>query len=186
MEENVMRAHPEHVRKRIRQAGFSMIEMLMTAFILAIGILGLSMLQVMSLSASRGGKSLTTAVLVAEHVMDQVQLEGRLSWLNMTNTNFLTPSLNDLPNLKYITLKTGTELQETFNSKGGPVNAASADPAEQTAYFNVFTSQVPIVDNGPTGGISDVSVRVEFQDQVDKDKKPIPRTLTMTRRISHG
>ena len=47
-----------------------MIEMLMTAFILAVGILGLTMLLVMSLKGSRGGRSLTTAVLVGDNVME--------------------------------------------------------------------------------------------------------------------
>ena len=52
-------------RTRSGQAGFSMIEMLMTAFVLAIGLLGLCMLQAMSLRASRGSRSLETAVQVA-------------------------------------------------------------------------------------------------------------------------
>ena len=39
-----------HPRRPLAQAGFSMVEMLMAAFIMAVGILGLSALQVMASS----------------------------------------------------------------------------------------------------------------------------------------
>jgi len=181
-----MGAKAGEYQKRPRQAGFSMIEMLMTAFILAIGILGLSLLQVMSLRAARGGRSLTTAVLVAEHVMDEAELEGRLSWLNVTDTNLSSPSIGDLKYLKYIIIKDGVELPEYFNIKGGPVNAASTDPAEQSTYFSVFTSRVASTATSLTGAMSDITVRVEFTDQVDQSQAPIKRTISMTRRITHG
>ena len=57
------------------QGGFSMVEMLMTAFVMAIGILGLAMLQAMSLKASRGTRSMTTAIQVGEGVMDRIEQE---------------------------------------------------------------------------------------------------------------
>ena len=180
-----MRTHSRVSRLPRGQAGFSMVEMLMTAFIMAVGILGLSMLQVMSLKASRGSRSLTTAVLVGEHVMDRAELEGRLSWLNVTDTNLAAPSLADLPTLKYITIAAGVPRVEYLNVKGGAVNAASADPLEQTAFFTVTTSRVPF-NKAATGMLSDVSVQVQFSDQVDQSSVKIPRTLTLTRRIAHG
>ena len=181
-----MRNHSRVSRLLWRQAGFSMVEMLITAFIMAVGILGLSMLQVMSLKASRGSRSLTTAVLVGEQVMDRAELEGRLSWLNVTDTNFALPSLAlDLPKLKYITIAAGAPFVEYLNVKGGAVNAASADPLEQTAFFTVTTSRAPFA-KAATGMLSDVSVQVQFWDQVDQASAKIPRTLTLTRRIAHG
>ncbi|MDP1830924.1 MAG: prepilin-type N-terminal cleavage/methylation domain-containing protein [Geothrix sp.] len=168
-----------------RQAGFSMVEMLMTAFIMAIGILGLSLLQVMSLQASRGSRSLSTAVLVGEDVMDRAEMEGRLSWLNITDTNLATPSLADLPTLKYVTLLPAAAVVETFNIKGGAPNPASLDPAEQTPFFTTTTRRVPLLA-ATTGRLSDISVQVQFTDQVDPANTPILRTVTLTRRIAHG
>ena len=183
-----------HSRKgkisRATQAGFSMVEMLITAFVLAVGILGLTMLQTMSLKASRGSRSLSSAILVAEQVMDQVEMEGRLSWLNLTATNRSAPSLaTDLPNLRYLTATTiaATGLVETFNSRGGAVlpAATGTDPVDSTPFFTVTTTRV-VAAAAATGRISDVSVQVQFVDTVDRTNATIQRTLSLTRRIVHG
>ena len=117
-----------HPGSSAAQAGFSMVEMLMAAFIMAVGILGLSALQVMALKATRGSRSLSTAILVAEQVLDRAEMEGRLSWLNLTDRNATSPSLGDLSGLRYITQTSGTPLVDSFNSQGRPVLAASSDP----------------------------------------------------------
>jgi prepilin-type N-terminal cleavage/methylation domain-containing protein len=181
-----MRTHPSGSNRRPGQAGFSMIEMLMTAFIMAIGILGLTMLQVMSLKASRGGRSLSTAVLVGEHIMDQVEMEGRLSWLNATS-NYTGTSLADLPNLRYVNLPDGGALAETFNSKGGPP-LGNPDPADNTVYFRVTTGRVVSVapGAGTNGALSNFIVTVTFTDQLDQASAPIVRNVVLTRRIVHG
>lgn len=168
------------------QSGFSMVEMLMTAFILAVGILGLTMLQTMSLKASRGSRSMSVAVLVAEQVLDQVEMEGRLSWLNEKDRDVRPVDLAvDLPNLRYITLADGTPLVETFNSKGGAVDPASPDPAIQTPFFTATVTRVP-VSVAQVSRLSDVSVQVQFVDEVDQNSAPITRTVLVTRRIVHG
>lgn len=164
-----------------------MIEMLMTAFIMAIGILGLSMLQVMSLKASRGGRSLSTAVLVGEHVMDQVEMEARLSWLNATSKYNVTSNPVDLPNLRYVSLADGGSRVETFNSKGGPP-LGNPDPADNTTYFTVTTTRADFVASAANtnGALSNVTVQVQFTDQLDQASAPILRTVTLNRRIVHG
>jgi hypothetical protein len=164
-----------------------MIEMLMTAFIMAIGILGLTMLQVMSLKASRGGRSLSTAVLVAEHVMDQVEMEGRLSWLNATDKYTGTAVAVDLPNLRYVSIPDGGTRTETFNSKGGPP-VGNPDPADNTVYFIVVTGRVVSVAPGAAtnGALSNFNVQVQFTDQLDQASAPIVRNVQLTRRVLHG
>lgn len=174
-----------NVPMRSKQSGFSMVEMLMTAFILAVGILGLTMLQTMSLKASRGSRSMTTAVLVAEQVMDQVEMEGRLSWLNSKDDNRAVDMAVDLPNLKYVIIPAGTPLVETFNSRGGAVNPADPDPAVQTPFFTVTTSRAP-APAAASARLSDVSVQVQFVDEVDQNSAPIQRTVSLTRRVIHG
>jgi len=144
------------------------------------------MLQTMSLKASRGSRSLSLAILVGEQVMDQAEMEGRLSWLNLTDTNRSAPNIAaDLPTLRYITIPAAGQLVETFNNKGGATDAASPDPDVSTPFFTVTVTRVPAAA-AVTGGISDIMVQVQFMDSVDAANTPIQRTLTLTRRIVHG
>lgn len=181
-----------------------MIEMLMTAFILAVGILGLSMLQIMSLKASRGSRSLTTAVQVAEKVMDQVEMEGRLSWLSITDTTLNAAGIAGAPlgGLQYVNLtpsvpnKTPTPtngFKEIFNIKGQKIPAASADPTDLVPYFTVWTFALPkdnglVVGGGPTANMHDFIVIVEFADETNASASnaKILRSATITRRIVHA
>lgn len=171
------------------QAGFSMIEMLMTAFILAVGILGLTMLQVMSMKASRGGRSLTTAVQVAELVMDQVEMEGRTSWLNRTDTQIGNASITPIAGLEYVG-QPGAVVN-FFNIKGQIPQPSSPDPADVATYFTVTTSLL----NGTSpanhvaagvGQMDDYIVTVDFVEAVNPTTSaPVHRTVTLTRRIFH-
>jgi prepilin-type N-terminal cleavage/methylation domain-containing protein len=163
------------------QAGFSMVEMLMTAFILAIGILGLTMLQVMSLQGSRGGRSLTTAVQVADRVMDQIELEGRLTWLNTTDTQFTAPAAPGA--LQFIN---GATVKQSYDLQGKYLGPPT-DPPAPGQFFTVTTTRLATaVGAGPTGQIHDFTVRVDFTDNVDVNNAAVPRSVTLTRRILHG
>jgi prepilin-type N-terminal cleavage/methylation domain-containing protein len=174
------------------QAGFSMIEMLMTAFILAIGLLGLCMLQTMSLRASRGGASLTTAVHVANTVMDQVEMEGRLSWLNIADTQQSGTSNANL-GLTYIPLALGTQMASTdpnpllqYNVEGNNVIPTSTDPAVKNPFYVVTLAHVADLGGGGTiGQVSDFTVTVAFSD-TSVGGKSVPRQVMLTRRILHG
>ena len=177
-------------RIRPPQGGFSLLELLVAATILAIGILGLTMLQAMSLRATRGSANMVTAARIAEMIMDQAELEGRLSWLNITDANRVAPSLADLNsfNLKYIKINNGQTLFEDFNIKGGPVDVTDPDPTGSVAFFNVSTRRVAVVTAGGPGSVgqmSDLNVRVEFTDSVG-DGQTLKRTYNISRRIIHG
>ncbi len=179
------------------QRGFSLVEMLMTAFILAVGIMGLTMLQVMALKGSRGGRSLGTAVQVGEMVMDQIEMEGRLSWLNITATQVATPVA--LTKLQYVnkvpaTIPTSITIgppptptpTATFTIKGQVPVANAPDPSDSTPFYNVYVAQNNVGSAG-TGIISDFTVNVSFADQVNQATSvAIPRTVVVTRRIIHG
>lgn len=167
------------------QRGFSMIEMLMTAFVLAIGLLGLCMLQTMSLRAARGSRSLNTAVQVASGVLDQIEMEGRSSWLNASASSFGGASLNDLPSLLYIKNPAPGPIVQHFNGLGNLVDTTSADPAVSSTVFTTTTTQAA---NGAAavGSVSDFTVVVTFSDATNSAQAPITRTVTLTRRITHG
>ncbi len=170
-------------RNRAVQAGFSMIEMLMTAFIMAVGILGLTALQVMSLKATRGSRSLGTATLVAEQVLDLAEREGRLTWLSLVDTNAVNPTVP--AGLKYINLDAGASVVDTFNVKGVPVNAESSEVTETTTFFTATTTRLPPA-TAVRGGLSELTVLVQFVDDADTSGKGVTRVVRLTRMISHG
>lgn len=161
-------------RRALRQAGFSMVEMLMAAFILAIGLLGLTMLQVMALRASRGGQNLGMAVNLAEQIMDRVELEGRLTYLNTNLTDYTAPAA--LVGLQYIDQNSKSEYYKIDPNTGGTV-AATAD----SAFFTAKMTQAYVAGTN----LSDVTVQVTFT-EATKGATPIQRTTTLTRRILHG
>jgi hypothetical protein len=168
--------------------------MLAAAFIMAIGILGILTLQMMAIRATRGTSNMGTAARIAGRIIDQAELEGRLSWLNITDGNKIAPSLGDLNGfqLKYINLDTDKELVEQYNVKGGLIGEASegsGDPMDNMVFFTVATRRESIDTGGalnPVGAISDFKVRVTFADAVGPDKQPITRTFNLSRRIIHG
>ncbi len=155
----------------------------MTAFIMAVGILGLTALQVMSLKATRGSRSLGTAILVAEQVLDQAEREGRLSWLNLTDTNATNPAA--LAGLKYINLASDSSVVDKFNSKGGPVDASSMDLTEAMTFFTATTTRVAPT-KAKTGSLSELTVVVQFVDEADKSGIGVKRYVRLNRVITHA
>ena len=191
MAENLM-PRQKGPRTRTGQAGFSMIEMLMTAFVLGVGLLGLCMLQTFSLRGARGSRSLVTAVHVGEGILDEVEMEGRLSWLNITNNHLAAPvSLN--AQFKYIPLAIGGQYQlpaasapgETFNILGQPISAVPA-PALTAPIFTAITQHVDDKGNAAVGQVSDYQVTVTFYDGTNASQAPVQRRVVLTRRIVHG
>jgi len=179
--------------KQLRRgrAGFSLLEMLAAAFIMAIGVLGILMLQAIALRATRGTSNLGTATRIAGQIIDQAEMEGRLSRLNITDGNRATASLSDLASfeLKYIKLGTDEQLVEEYNVKGSLVDSGSPDPLVSTPFFTVATRRESIDTSGeasPVGAISDFQVRVTFSDEVGANKQKVTRIFNLSRRIMHG
>ena len=174
-------------QRRIQsQAGFSMIEMLMTALILAIGLLGLAMFQTMALRSTRGNRNVNTAVLLANQILDQAEEEGRLTWLNLTNTQLTGTSNANFTNLKYLAIGNGgAPLAESFNSQGGAVDATSADLSVNTPFFHTLTAEAA-APSAVTGSTSLFTVVVNFTDLQYSTNGAQTRTVTLSRSITHG
>ncbi len=173
----------QKVMSRQSQRGFSLVEMLMTAFILAVGIMGLTLLQVMSLKGARGGKSLSTAIQVGEAVMDQIEMEGRLSWLNTSAT--LLNAAGALNNVRFVN-KTTLATPLTFTIKGQVPVANAPDPVDSAPFYTVTmarTNDTPAA----VGVVSDFTVTVAFSDVVNPTTNAaIVRTVVLNRRVLHG
>ncbi|WP_243304039.1 type IV pilus modification protein PilV [Geothrix oryzisoli] len=67
------------IRQPHPSQGFSMVELLITMFILAIGLLGLATLQFSAQAQGLGARQRGTASFVAHNLLDRIQAEGALS-----------------------------------------------------------------------------------------------------------
>lgn len=157
-------------RRHTRQAGFSMVELLMTAFILAVGILGLTMLQAMSMRGSAGSKNLNSAVMLGEGILESIQLEGRQRMLFLkyagsapTTTYFGT---GDIP-LQYYAFD-GTKLTDATNS-----------------FYTVEIKSVDIAGHTSTaGGTRQFTLHIVFTDTVGS--ATTTRQVTLTRQVAYA
>jgi len=154
-----------------RQSGFSMIEMLVAAFIMAIGILGLTLLQTMAMRTRGGTKSMTSAILVAERVLDQAEALGRNSLLcsrTSSTVPVLTPNYFGAGNLT-----------QYFDYDGTSNPAAS--------YYTVtITPTDQVVPVAGVGGIKTLQVTVQWSEEVNASKVAINRNITLSRRIPYA
>lgn len=170
------------MRRPRSQAGFSMVEMLVAAFIMAVGLLGLTALMTMSLRTITGSKSLSTAVQLAEQIMDQVELEGRLTYLNANMTEYQAPGV--LNGIQYIDQAAIDQYFNVDPVTGHVVPTSAPVSGEAAPMFHANMSQAGVVAGT---GVSDVTVLVEFIDGINQTtNQPIRRTVTLTRRILHG
>jgi Tfp pilus assembly protein PilV len=154
-----------------------MVEMLMAAFILSLGLLGLTMLQVLSLRSAGSSRNLGSAVLVAENLLDRVEMEGRLTYLNQTYTSLAAPAAIDDTKLTFIH-KTPVERYYSVDPVTGTlVEAAAHAPFHATVTQTVSTNV----------GLTDVTVTVVYTESINPvTKAPIQKTVSLTRRILHA
>jgi Tfp pilus assembly protein PilV len=157
-----------------------MVEMLMSALILAVGLLGLAMLQTMSVRVAAGTHNMEMAIQLAEKVMDQVELEGRQTYLN---AHFTDPP-GALPvTLTYLNQATVNQYFTVTPQSGASPGALVPATAANYLFHLLMTQTVAV---GATG-CSDVLVQVQFSDTTNVlTKVPIVRTVQINRRILHG
>lgn len=112
---------PRHRRSR----GFSMVEFLVAAFIMAIGLLGLTVLQTMAVSQAANGRGRATAVYVANWILQRAQAEGQASYWAKLNTQ-------TLPYTAFFTANSSTLIDRStfggFNVDGVQVTTANGTP----------------------------------------------------------
>ena len=156
-----------------------MVEMLMAAFIMAVGILGLTMLQTYSIRSQTSGKSVDIAVQVAQQILDQAEMLGRNSVVS-SRAGVAPPTLS--PN--YF----GTAaITQTFSAAGLPVATG--------AYFTAVITPTTVPGATATGvvapitgmgGIALLSVTVSWTESVSGAGATTTRNLTLNRRINYA
>ncbi len=159
------------IRRGSRQSGFSIIEMLLTAFILAVGILGLTMLQVMSMRASTGSRALNTAVMVGEGALESIQSEGRQRLLFVKNGETApATTFFDAARTEYYAFD------------------GSLVPSAANAFFTVVITPVDIVALSSAGGTKHFTVVVTFADTPNpaNPAATVQRTVTLSRQVAYA
>ena len=163
---------------RLQQKGFSMVEMLMAAFILAIGLLGLSMLQVMSVRSNAGSRMQTLAIGVGQNILETIDAEARQQRLFRT----LDPS-----NTTSLTSYFGAPaINGTYSIYGTPVNTGSSDPLEQATVFTTTSNCTQDVTGGSavSGRVYSFTIVVSFVDGINSSGAAHARTQTFRRKVT--
>lgn len=163
-----------------------MLEFLMAAFILAIGLLGLASLQLMALRTTTSGRGMGTAILVSEGVMERINSEARQSYLGMVFNTAPTWTPRYVANAPVISgvLPTAAvpanAIKDYFDFAGNPLPTAAG--AYYTASSWVDTQTVGV-------GTSDrYIVRVEFNESPDPANPGqfVKRSINLIRSVVHA
>lgn len=158
--------------------GFSMVEMLMAAFILAVGLLGLSLLQVLSLRGDNASRVQHVAIGIGQNILESIDSEARQARLfRVMDPASAAPVLSSYFG--------GTQVVNSYNFYGTPVNAASADPLErvQVLYATVDCVKETTGASAASGGIYDFIVAVHFYDSKTSTGTLTERVQTFRRKV---
>jgi len=166
-------------KARRRQKGFSMVEMLMAAFIMSIGLLGLAMLQTMSIRNASGSRMQTLAIGIGQNILETIDAEARQQRAFRT----LAPASSTPTLSSYFTASPVTERYSIYRT---PVNASSSDHLERVAVFSTTTSGSADATgtSATSGSIYTFNVVVIFQDAGGSGGTAIYRTMTFRRKVT--
>ena len=171
---------------RSRESGFSMVEMLMAAVIMAIGLLGLCMLQTYALRVQSGSGNRTFALQVAEQVMDEAENQGRMRVLCSQNgitppaqtINYFGAAIPDqiftIPVLDTTSLTAGVPSKLGQQKGVGGINFTASTAAI------VLTPPVALI-----GGIAQVNVVVQWNEAVKQGGGTNSRSIALSRQINY-
>lgn len=172
-------------RRHANQRGFSLAELMITALIFGVGLLGLAALQVSTLRNNSGGRNRVTAAGLAEGCLGAIQAEGSLSW------SFAAGVMGTGVTYPITRAYTGANTQNgtfgTFDVNGQPVAAGTDTQVFQVAWTRMGdTAATP---KNPINGMymNEFVVTVSWQDQaIDGSGQALaPTTLSLSRLVRY-
>ena len=172
-------------RRHANQRGFSLAELMITALIFGVGLLGLAALQISTLRSNSGGRNRVTAASLAEGCLSAIQAEGSLSW------SFSAGALGAAS--KYTGTRAYTGATATNNFGYFDVNGQPVLQADPISVFKVSWVRLGATDATPKDSITSMNmnefvVTVSWQDQVPSadGTNLVPSTLVLSRLIRFG
>lgn len=167
--------------RRRAESGFSLVELLVAAFIMAVGLLGLAALETVALKSNTRSRGYNTSVLVASQVLDAAEAQARQTL--QTQTYGGTVTTTTYPNNYF----GAAPVVEQFTYRGTHLDANSANPVDKTAYFTATTTSANAGSyTGAVGTLAVVTTVVTFQEALSNSGPLVTRTVTLTRNITHG
>jgi len=161
------------------ESGFSLVELLVAAFIMAVGLLGLAALETVSLKSNTRARGYNTAVLVASQVLDAAETQARQTIQTQSQGGTVVYPTNDYFG--------AVPVVEQFTFRGAHLNANSADPVDKTTFFTASTTSVNAGNYaGAIGRLVVVTTVVTFQEALSNSGPLVTRTVTLTRNINHA
>lgn len=161
---SLLKAEPAKSRT---QGGFSLVELLIAAAILSIGLLGLMALQVASTSQGSSSRERGTAVLLAHNLLDRAAAEGALSAGERMDSSTGTVTSTGFTFINPTTAGMGSAHTSTaaenlfFDIRGGSV--ATTAP---TKIFTVSWHRDVGLLAGPNNALAQFTVNVQWQEAV--------------------
>lgn len=184
-------ATPLMLRRR-PEGGFTLIEMVLAAFVIAVGLLGLTLLQTMALRTSSSGSRMAKAVRLGDGLLDNIANEGRLRRLV---SQFQDPNATARLGTTVYYKSDFQRLNLYYDHSDkllGTSTAADASTARPAG--TVFTATVtPVVRADAPVAIQGMDLKT-FQVVVEYLEVPNPsqaaatfkRTATLTRTVGHA
>ena len=145
--------------------GFSMIELLVAAFVLGIGLLGLTALMAANLRMGTGGRQRDTAAYLGNEVVERLAADGRRSALLRSNgqtsfaTSFLLANAVDDASNTYQAVDAGGTQRTTFDLDGRP---SAANPMFTVTWVRRSRTATPVAASAAM--VSEVVVNVTWSE----------------------
>ena len=92
------------MRRAVSQGGFSLIEVMIALSILAVGLLGIALLQVM---AVKGNASANETVIATQYAQDQMEIFHRMAFDNIVSSSSITTGTPKQPDFASIPTDAG-------------------------------------------------------------------------------
>lgn len=187
-----MKSSSETPLHRYGGSGFSMVELLLAAFILSIGLLGLISLQVASVAQAANGRGRTTAAYIANTLLQRAQMEGQHYYF--AKSNGLTPAMTAVFTVSPGTAVTNTnfgrfnvdgiQVQQWVNSAWADVTGLSTlvpDVNKQGSVYTASWARRAYVGTSPAS----TAQSQEFVVNVSWVESQQPKYLSVSRNIRY-
>lgn len=188
-----MRTQPMSNLNTRTQAGFSLVELLMVAFILGVGMLGLAALQTAAIRAGGGSRNRDAAAYLANNVLESLATDGRTC--SSLRTNGATPPAYPTMIFGTVPLPQALDTATAYTDRASGNSEFALDGSPVAVGTGIFTANYVIRTNkgGNSAAITkqfgnEVVVNANWKEAVriaDGTTQTVDRWVSMSRFIRY-